>query len=118
MESTGRRPTPPSTASTYYSKVGGSGFDRSGNPSTNYNDVTRRRVLNTNTFEYDFETDFSDNHHLNVLLGQGASSPKAAGRSTHGSTVCRFYIPPASRRDSWVQAPAPAPPEHLELCDR
>lgn len=56
---------------TYYSKVGGSGSTVPGTPSTNYNDVTRRRVRNTNTLSYDFRKLISnDNHHLNVLLGQ------------------------------------------------
>ena len=56
---------------TYYSKVGGSGSTVPGTPSTNYNDVTRRRVRNTNTLSYDFRKQISnDNHHLNVLLGQ------------------------------------------------
>ena len=56
---------------TYYSKVGGSGSTVPGTPSTNYNDVTRRRVRNTNTLSYDFKKLISnDNHHLNVLLGQ------------------------------------------------
>lgn len=56
---------------TYYSKVGGSGSSVPGTPSTNYNDVTRRRVRNTNTLNYDFRKLISnDDHHLNVLLGQ------------------------------------------------
>ena len=56
---------------TYYSKIGGSGSTVPGTPSTNYNDVTRRRVRNTNTLSYDFKKLISnDNHHLNVLLGQ------------------------------------------------
>ena len=63
--------TTASASKTYYSKVGGSGSTVPGTPSTNYNDVTRRRVRNTNTLSYDFRKLISnDNHHLNVLLGQ------------------------------------------------
>ncbi|MEI3555124.1 MAG: TonB-dependent receptor [Alistipes senegalensis] len=65
-----RRPTPSTASPPTIRRTGGSGSTNP-NPSTNYNDVTRRRVRNTNTLSYDFRKLISnDNHHLNVLLGQ------------------------------------------------
>ena len=39
------------------------------NPSTDYKDVTRRKIRNTNTLSYDFKNYISKEDHLNVLVG-------------------------------------------------
>ncbi|MBP5566863.1 MAG: TonB-dependent receptor [Bacteroidales bacterium] len=39
------------------------------NPSTDYKDVTRRKIRNTNTLSYDFKDYISSDDHLNVLVG-------------------------------------------------
>lgn len=39
------------------------------NPSTDYKDVTRRKIRNTNTLSYDFKDYISGDDHLNVLVG-------------------------------------------------
>ncbi|MCR5519389.1 MAG: TonB-dependent receptor [Bacteroidales bacterium] len=39
------------------------------NPSTDYKDVTRRKIRNTNTLNYDFKDILPEAHKLNVLVG-------------------------------------------------
>lgn len=39
------------------------------NPSTDYKDVTRRKIRNTNTLSYDFKSILPEIHSLNVLVG-------------------------------------------------